>query len=231
MRGRFLTIMMLLLSWHLCFAQEGVDTLLVREPHAFVSNHHVEAVGTPLPLKFKKTFSAEIGTGIPPLHAILNSYEIDSELASSGQSIGERINYMVSASFAVRASERAEFLLTATVAWGHCLVVQHEIWGVDPSGQPRYSISDYQEMGRRELGFSFSATASFRYFWDPWSPVRSYSGLSLGFVPDLSPDSDILPGVTPVGIRWQALRHFYIFAENTFSSVATLIYGGLGWSF
>lgn len=232
MKARLLTVLMLLAGGFFGFAQEVADSLQLQQTPVFVSAHPVEAVGTPLamPDAFRRTFSLEIGAGIPPLHYRLNSRSIDSSLAPSGQSATEEIASMVTLSGIARMNENLELSLTFDFMWTNCLVMQHETFGVDPSGQPRYDLYSSHEVGRRMLGFSWCATAGFRYIWNPQKPLNAYSGLSLGIVPEFWPDLPLVPGITFIGLRY-GWRHFYLFAENTISPVATLVYGGLGWKF
>ena len=212
MRVRFLSVLILLGMAVTAFAQ-------VPEPPVRVHRHR----SLPAPTRF----SLELGTGYPPLHTLLiHNYSVNPDL---GQDSSAEMSHFsaLSLSGVFRSNWRTEFVLTAGLSWVPFRITQYGTFGIDPKGNPRYDL-DIVEDEWRESVYKPSLTVSYRHIINPGGAVEWYSGLSLGLV--YMKELNVLPGVTVIGLRW-AGEHAYFFAENTYSPVATLIHGGLGWKF
>ena len=150
--------------------------------------------------------------------------------AELGQSVNlENARYPVfSLSGAMRASRRSEYVLAAGVSWGDYQITQYSTFGTAPNGKPRYNLNDGKPAGWANSKPVATLSFSYRQFWTPGSAVELYTGVGLGlssktsFVP--------LPDITPIGAKcgWE---HLYFYLEFTFSPVAAIGHGGLGWRF
>lgn len=183
---------------------------------------------------FRKEYSIEVSTGIPPLHTNLStSRSYEEALAKQGQTMttdgAQYPSFDITG--VLRSANHHEFTLTAGVIWVHHKVYQHSSFGVDPHGNPRYNINDSSFSGWANTPPVFSATVQWRYLWNPEDKVYLYSGLGLGYISNQF-DSLLLPlpTVVPVAIRIKG-DHIYGFAELMVGTLATLAHGGLGWRF
>lgn len=201
----------------------------------FAQESLVDALAT---ADFEKTWSVEVGSGYPPIHATLGGgANMNRSLASSGQFVTDLTPLSFTLAGVMRTSERWEMKLIADFAWHNCAVKQFDTFGVDPNGQPRYII-DYdnaQYIGRRNTGYTLSLAFTFRRIWNPSKAFQVYSEFGGGIFN--RPTSAIISklylcsfSLTPIGVRY-CWDHLYLFAEIPFSPYATLIHGGLGWKF
>ena len=172
-------------------------------------------------------FSLELGTGILPLHMLF--HDKSTEVSEIGQGASsEAMNFTaVSLSGTYRCSWSTEFVLTGGLAWVPYQITQYGIFGTDSHGRPRYDL-DVREAVWTEREYCPSLTLSYRHIWNPGRAVEWYSGLSFGLA--YQDELETLPGFTIIGLRY-GVEPVYFFAENTFSPIATLIHGGLGWRF
>lgn len=182
---------------------------------------------------FRKSFSLEIGAAPGPLHMQLPyvspSWEALETLAESGQNAysGETICLAVSLSGVFRTGYRWETVVTGSVSWSHCPVIQYEAFGVDPQGKPRYDLSKGTRIGWRAFSPVATLTIQERVFWNPLWKVQLYSGFGLGIpIVDVVP----LPSLVPAGVRVGG-GHFYGYAETGFTPFASFLHGGIGWKF
>lgn len=180
----------------------------------------------------EKTWSIEAGAGIAPIHAMVTR-TVNKEMAASGRTLSDtRLSPSITLSVAWQFAPKWEAVLTGSVSWLHAQVLQYGTFGIDPYGNPRYSLQDGAEpAGAINTGFNWSVTAQMRRLWTPKKAIVLYSGLGVGFIPHSSLVTPILPAVIPIGLRYTPCRHLSIFVENTLSPVATLVHGGLGWRF
>lgn len=213
MRVRFLSVLILLGMAVTAFAQ-------VPEPPVRVHRHR----SLPAPTQF----SLELGTGYPPLHTLLlqNRSHVLSDVGQDA-SVGMSHFSVVSLSGVFRRNWRTEFVLTAGLSWVPFQITQYGTFGIDPDGNPRYDLDIVEDVWKESV-YEPSLIVSCRHIFNPGGTVEWYSGLSLGLV--YMNELTVLPGVTVIGLRW-AGEHAYLFAENTYSPVATLVHGGLGWRF
>ena len=183
---------------------------------------------------FKKEYSIEISTGIPPLHSNLSpDWAYEDALAKQGQTMttSDAKYPTFDITGVLRTSHHHEFTLSAGVSWCHHKVFQHSIFGIDPNGDPRYNVNDKSLIGWQNTPPVFSVTAQWRYLWNPEDKVYLYSGVGLGYISNQFDALYLpLPSVTPVAIRIKG-KHIYGFAEIMVGTLATLVHGGLGWRF
>ena len=176
----------------------------------------------------------EIGTGYQPLHMGFwgnsPSYAVKEALAEKGQAVSTAGMFRpnIIASVVWRSSERWEWVLTGDICWSHHRLTQYEQFGYDPEGKPRYDLNKPSDAGWADSTPIASATLQWRYHWNPWSIVQFYSGFGLG----VSAGTHYIPtpSLTPIGIRVGG-HHLYGFVEVPVSPFATLVDGGLGWTF
>lgn len=214
----------------------AVVLLLGLAAPVFAQESLVDALAT---ADFEKTWSVEVGSGYPPIHATLGGDDnMNRSLASSGQFVTDLTPLSFTLAGVMRTSERWEMKLIADAAWQNGALMQFDTFGVDPNGQPRYRI-DYQKaqyIRRVNTDFIWSLTLTFRRIWNPARDFQVYSEFGLGVLPQalfsssLFGDVYVLPSVTPIGVRYY-WDHLYLFAEIPFSPYATLIHGGVGWKF
>lgn len=180
----------------------------------------------------QKTFSLEIGTGLPPMHSLLGSRDVEYKVAPDGQEVESSTNLSANISGVLSLSDDWEVALTLDAAWYHCRIIQYPTFGVDPNGNPRYEVNydKATDAGTLDGGFTWSLTCMARHIWNPEKSFQAYSEIGIGLVTDFDGAVAPMPGITPIGVRYR-WKHFYIFAENTFSPSATLVRSGLGWKF
>lgn len=216
MKGRFLFVLFFLGMAISAFAQEESDPVRV----------HLRRT-----VPWQKSYSVEIGTGIPPIHMIMfPTYEVERALAEKGQeaNLEGAIHPVVSLSGVYRVREASELLLTVGVSCCYYDITQYAVFGTDPDGNPRYDLEKGAYAGRIRSDLSVAVTFQYRHIWNPGRLIETYSDLSLGITD--SSEWQLLPGVTFFGLRYGG-RHLYAYVENTISPVATLVHGGLGWRF
>lgn len=212
MRVRFLSVLILLGMTATAFAQGP-------EPPIRVWQHHS--------LPYPTRFSLELGTGFFPLHMLFLNHSVDISDEGKGADAELRHFSALSLSGVYRSSWRSEFVLTGGLSWIPYQITQYGVFGIDPAGKPRYDL-DIKEAMWTEYDYVPSLTLSYRYIWNPGQAVEWYSGFGLGLI--YRSELTCLPGLTIIGLRY-GMEHVYFFAENTFSPIATLIHGGLGWRF
>ena len=219
MKTRLLSLVILLCVTLSAYAQDGPFPARVRLHRA---------------MPWQKSLSLEIGTGVPPMHVLMfPSYSDKQAYAQKGQEIStqDAIYPVLSLSGVWRFGEQSELVLTAGVARCCFDITQYGVFGTDPNGNPRYNLEDPRPAGRGKTDLSPTLTFRYRHLWNPWSAVVVYYELGFGlgsFSTFL--DAPVLPACTPIGFRFGD-DHFYVYLENTYSPVATLFHGGLGWRF
>lgn len=180
-------------------------------------------------LPYPKSFSLELGTGLRPLHMLL--VDDSGSLSDTGQEAASDWNPLspsaLSLSGVYRHDARSEFILTGGLAWTRYWLTQYSAFGFDPQGRPRYD-HDSREDVWKVTRFKPTLTLSYRYILNPGGTVEWYTGFGFGLV--YLDSLKVLPGLTLFGLRTGG-EHIYFFAENTFSPIATLVHGGLGWRF
>ena len=196
---------------------------------------YAQETAEPLPESFPKTFSLELGGGVPPLHMALVSQNLryDEALADEGKEVDGQVGIpALSVSFVWQTTARWQFALTGGASWAHGRIYQHETFGIDPQGKPRYDLNRKRAAGVKILPAG-SLTLQARCFWNPKWKVRLYSGFGFGLALgafDAKPRILPAPSLTPVGAQF-GTGHFYAFLENSYSPYALLGQAGLGWRF
>lgn len=189
--------------------------------------------GAPVPeQKWQTRFSLELGTGLQPLHMELSpTVDRREALAAKGQEVNREGAFypVISLSGVWRLKPRTELLLTGGVSWCHHRLTQYDSFGTDPSGRPRYNLSQGRDAGWTNSSPFFTLTVQYRHLWNPDAAVKLHSGAGLGVVFNTS-GALILPELTPIGLRYGG-RHIYGFVELTLGPVASIVHGGLGWAF
>jgi len=179
----------------------------------------------------QKSFSVEVGTGIKPLHMFVFPGRSDERaLAEKGQeaNTSQEAFPALSLTGILRTKKDVEWVLTGGVSWGSREFTQYPAFGIDPEGKPRFDLSEAAPEKWFEPVIVPSLTLRYRTLWNPDRAVVLYSEFGLGlFVYD---GIKVLPAVTLLGARYGG-RHLYFFLENTYSPVAALVHGGLGWRF
>ena len=136
MKGRFLFVLFFLGMAISAFAQEESDPVRV----------HLRRT-----VPWQKSYSVEIGTGIPPIHMIMvPTYEVERALAEKGQeaNLEGAIHPVVSLSGVYRVREASELLLTVGVSCCYYDITQYAVFGTDPDGNPRYDLEKGAYAGR-----------------------------------------------------------------------------------
>lgn len=193
--------------------------------------HAQEADSVSVP--FKQQFSLEIGTGMAPLHSLINLSRVKwkSGLADKGQEAISKGGWCpaFSLSAAWRMSRRFELALTGGVSWCHYQVIQYGTFGVDPQGKPRYDLKNRQGTFWTDSDTSFALFLQARRIWNPDQKVKLYSAFGFGAYTSRS-EIVPFPSVTPIAVRFgNGPLKFYI--EHTYSPAATAYQLGLGWTF
>lgn len=186
-------------------------------------------------LPFQKSFSLELGTGYQPLHMTLSpSRTVENALADKGQQVDKTGAYypVISLTGVWRTRLRTEVALAAGISWCHHKIIQHEAFGIDPDGKPRYDLNKWKEAGWKDSTPIPSLTFRYRHLWNPDRALVAYSGAGVGIIPASGAGYPVipLPELTPIGLR-MAGEHFYFFLELTMGPVASLGHGGFGWRF
>ena len=183
-----------------------------------------------------RSFSLEAGTGLQPLHMTFAPTKQEQRmLAQSGQMAheGDSMCPTLSLSEVWRLSGHWELCLTEGLSWKIYDLVQYPAFGTDPNGKTRYDANGvYTSLGKKASWPTGTLYAQARVIWSPKWKLTCYSAAGLGLVvASFSPgDISVLPGITPVGLRFGG-EHLYGFAEFTISPIATLVHGGIGWRF
>lgn len=183
---------------------------------------------------FAQEWRLEVASGIQPLHMgfwhISPSAKVEEQLAEVGQAIdtGKGFYPSVILSGVWHYTERWELVLTGEVCWSHHRLIQYGQFGIDPSGNPRYDLTQHTDIGWKDSSPVASGTLQWRYLWTPWSVVNLYSGVGFG----LSGGTHYIPVpcITPIGIRVGG-SHIYGFVEAPLGPYAAFLAGGLGWTF
>lgn len=98
MRACLLSAVLLLAVAPAAFSQEGEETLPA----------------------FRKSYSIELGTGLPPLHmSLMPSDDVMRAYAQKGQAVSKRQTFypVISVTGVVRTSRKSEHTLTAGLSW------------------------------------------------------------------------------------------------------------------
>lgn len=189
--------------------------------------------------EFKKTYSVEIGTGMPPLFMQLLPYSgVKQELARKGQeTINDGAFYpVISLSGVMRCGLKTELTLTAGTSWCYNKLIQYPVFGTDPNGQPRYDLHKGSPAGTLASSPVLTVLLQYRHLWNPKNAFVLYSGAGFGFSTGFlqyrgsSPLPNPIPAITPIAFRYGG-EHIYGFAECTLGPVASFVHGGLGWRF
>lgn len=185
-----------------------------------------------VPYPYPKSFSIELGTGLPPLHTSLlaPSRSVREQLAQSGQDINLTGAFypVINLTGIYRSTLHSEYTLNLGVSWCHHRVTQYSVFGTDPKGQPRYDLDDGSPAGWKDSTPIGTLTFQYRYLYNPHRPVVVYSALGFGFSTHTSYLP--LPSLTPIAARYGG-EHFYGFLECTLGPLASFVHGGLGWRF
>ena len=219
MKTRLLSLVIILCAALSAYAQDAPEPARVR-----LSRN----------MPWQKSFSLEVGTGLPPVHTLMfPSYADEKALAQKGQEADKQQAFfpVLSLSGVWRTGEFTEWVLTGGVSCCYYDLKQYRTFGIDPNGNPRYNLNEYRYAGRARTGLNPTLTLRYRHLWNPWNAVIVYYELGLG-AGDFSDfiDTPVLPALTPIGLRYGG-DHFYVWVENTYSPIATLVHGGLGWRF
>ena len=219
MKTRLLSLVIVLCAAFSAYAQDAIGPTRVRLHHT---------------LPQQKSFSLEIGTGLPPFHMLMFPSSVDEyALAQKGQRADKQQAFfpVLSLSGVWRTGKSTEWVLTGGVSCCYYDLVQYGTFGIEPSGNPRYNLNESRPAGRERTDLSPTLTLRYRHLLNPWNAVVVYYDLGLG-VGDFSSflDVPVLPAWTPIGLRYGG-DHFYVWLENTYSPIATLVHGGLGWRF
>ena len=185
-------------------------------------------------MPWQKSFSLEIGTGLSPLHMLMfPSSDKEWALAQKGQEVDKQQAFypVLSLSGVWRTGRFTEWVLTGGVSSCCYDLKQYGTFGIDPKGNPRYNLNESTYAGRERTDLRPTVTLRYRHLWNPWNACVVYfeAGLGMGDFSDLI-DVSVLPAWTPIGLRYGG-DHFYFYLENTYSPIATLVHGGLGWRF
>ena len=189
--------------------------------------------------EFEKTYSIELGTGMPPLFMQLLPYSaVEQELASKGQqTINEGAFYpVISLSGVMRCGLKTELTLTFGTSLCYNKLIQYHVFCTDPNGQPRYDLHKGSQAGTLVSSPVLTVLLQYRHLWNPKNAFVLYSGAGFGFSTGFlqyrgsSPLPNPIPAITPIAFRYGG-EHFYGFAECTLGPVASFVHGGLGWRF
>ena len=189
--------------------------------------------------EFEKTYSIELGTGLPPFFMrYMPNSSVKKSLAQKGQeAIGDGAFYpVISLTGVMRTGLKTEFTATVSGSWCYNNLVQYPQFGTDPNGQPRYDLTKGLPAGRLASSPTFTLMVQYRHLWNPKNAFVLYSGVGFGFSSGLmayrgnSVYPSFLPSLTPLAFRLGG-QHFYGFAECTIGPVASYVHGGLGWRF
>jgi hypothetical protein len=209
MKARLLALAALMLWGASAFAQEDIDP------------------------PFSRYFTLEIGTGMAPLHTLINKgyLRLDSELADNGQTALSDGTWCpaLSLSAAWHTSLRWEMVLTGGISWNHSKMIQYGTFGIDPRGRPRYDLQDPHDIGWKDTQPAGALFFQARRFWNPTQKVKLYSAAGVGLYTD-GFDVYPVPSLTPIAVRF-GTGHLKFFIENTYSPAATVFDIGLGWTF
>lgn len=215
MKARLLALAALMLWGASAFAQEDIDP------------------------PFSPYFTLEIGTGMAPIHTLMNGkWSLGGNLSHGGtlSDDGTRADAShywcpsFSVSVAWHTTLKWEWVLSGGYSWIHHRMMQYDTFGIDPAGRPRFDTGSHHDIGWKD---SYPAGAIFfqaRRFWNPTQKVKLYSAAGMGYVFDPSRDFGVVPSITPIAVRF-GTGHLKFFIENTFSPAATLVDIGLGWAF
>lgn len=183
--------------------------------------------------------SIELGAGIGPVHmyfpgACPSSIE-KSMLSEKGQSIYniDAPYPELSLSFVWETKKRWDLAVTAGVSTCRYQIAQHDQFGTDPQGKPRFKYQNPTPGEYRLAAPLVSLTFQGRYNWISSSGWKLYSGLTVGLVAqtdNIKEGAFPFPGIIPVGASY-GKGHLYCFAEMAINSVAALGQAGLGWRF
>lgn len=181
---------------------------------------------------FPGSWSVEIGTGIYPFYMnFVPSRALETDLADKGQEIYNTSDAFVSSvtvAGVYRFGRHSEAAATAQLNWRHYQVRQYPVFGTDPNGKDRYDLNQKAEYVRDGNVWVPALTIRYRFLYNPGHSVTAYTGFGLGLIYNSS--LALIPEIAPIGLRF-GRDHFYLFAEFTMGSVATLGHGGLGWKF
>jgi hypothetical protein len=209
MKTRLLALAALILWGASAFAQEDIDP------------------------PFSPYFTLEIGTGMAPLHTLLNGeWALGYSLSEDG-TIADAGHYWCpsfSVSAAWHTTLKWEWVVTAGFSWVHHRMLRYDSFGIDPEGRPRFDSSSPHDDG---TGDSLPAPVLFaqaRRFWNPTQKVKLYSAVGIGYVSDPSKAFGVVPSLTPIAVRF-GTGHLKFFIENAITPAATILDLGLGWSF
>ena len=182
---------------------------------------------------FFRTYSIEIGTGLPPFHMLFTpTRTYETELAQQGQAISSSGAFYPVASLTgvMRTNPRTEFTLTAGASWYHHGITQYSVFGTDPAGKPRYDLNDGTFAGWKDSEPVITAVFQWRHLCNPQNAFVVYTALGAGIPVSTFDQLVPLPSITPVAFRYDGGR-LYAFAELTLGPVASLVHGGLGFHF
>ena len=182
---------------------------------------------------FSPYFTLEIGTGMAPLHTLLNGeWALGGDLSDDG--IRANASHYWCPSFSVSAAWHKalkwEWVVTAGFSWVHHRMMQYDTFGIDPAGRPRYDLSAPHDIGTGDSLYAPAFFTQVRRFWNPTQKVKLYSAVGIGYVVDPSDAFGVVPSITPIAVRF-GTGHLKFFIENALTPAATLLDFGLGWSF
>ena len=211
MKARFLTFAALVLTFATAQAQE------------------TEA----LPEPFEPYFALEFGTGIAPIHTLVNRLSLpwNRDLAEIG--LQPDTDYAFCPSFSLSAvwhtTLRWEYVLTGGLSWCNYRATQFDTFGWTPEGKPRYDLDKPLRSFRRNSEFAGALFFQARRFWNPTQKVKLYSAAGVGLYTD-GKEFVPLPSVTPIAVRF-GTGPLKFFVEHAYSLAATGWNFGLGWTF
>lgn len=196
---------------------------------------------TTLPETFPRRFSLELAVGLAPIHTLVNINGLRYERTFSDEGrepdLSDCLAPALSLSAVWKTFPRWEMVLTGGASWCHHKVVRYDSFGIDPQGRPRYDLYKPHPDGSMNSALSFSLFFQARYFWNPAKKIQFYSAFGGGFILNgtgfyLADDARLafVPSLTPIAVRFNA-GPLHFFLENAYSPAATLVNGGLGWTF
>ena len=209
MKARLLALAALMLWGVSAFAQEDIDP------------------------PFSPYFTLEIGTGMAPIHTLLNGNWTQGGVVSEEGTRADAGHFWCpsfSVSAAWHTTLKWEWVVTAGYSWVHHQMIQYDSFGVDPEGRPRFDLTSHHDIGWKDSDPAGAIFFQARRFWNPTQKVKLYSAAGLGYVFDPSKDFAVAPSITPIAVRF-GTGHLKFFIENTFSPAATALDFGLGWTF
>ena len=182
---------------------------------------------------FLPYFSLELGTGMAPIHTLVNLLGMRNDSALADQGLTSVSAGAWAPSFSLSAAWhsalRWEFVVTGGLSWCHYRVNRYGTFGVDPQGKPRYDLNTPEPAGWKNSDRAYALFFQARRFWNPTQKVKLYSAAGFGAYLDGSTIRPV-PSLTPIAVRF-GTGPLKFSVEHTFSPAATALQLCLGWTF